>query len=417
MHGRPEAHIQRDARSPSFGEFVGIIALMMGVGAFAVDNLLPAFPVIEADFGVADPNQVQLLVYVYMLGFSVTQLIYGPASDIVGRRPVLMVGLAIFVVGCLMAMVATSMTMLLVARFVQGTGVAATRVLAVAIVRDRFEGREMARVMSLSIVVFIMVPVFAPGIGSLLLLLGSWRTIFASMLGLGLVLALWFGLRMPETLRPEYRLAFSVGNLTTSVRRTLTTRATIGYATAFALSFGCVMSYVGSAEQIFGSDVYGLGPYFPIAFGAIAAAMGLAAFCNSRLVGRFGMRAISHAGLLGLLALSVVQVGVALVCAGQPPLLLYGLILAGSQFLVMLVMPNFNTMAMEPLGDIAGTASSIVGFYTTLVGALLGLVVGRSFDGTVTPLGFGYLGLSAAAVIVVLWTEGGIMFRADRGPR
>jgi DHA1 family bicyclomycin/chloramphenicol resistance-like MFS transporter len=411
MHERTNPAILRARKVPAFGEFVGLIALMMGVGAFAVDNLLPAFPVMEAVFGVTDPNQMQLAVYVYMLGFAIPQLFYGPASDIVGRRPVLMVGLTIFIAGCVLAIVAPNFGTLLVARFIQGTGVAATRVLSIAIVRDRFEGREMARVMSLSIVVFIMVPVFAPAIGSLLLLVGSWKMIFVSMVGIGILLAVWFGLRMPETLHPEHRRVFSARAIADGFRRTAVNRDSFGYATAFALSFGCVMAYVGSAEQIFGSDVYELGPLFPIAFGSIAAAMGLAALVNSRLVGRFGMRRISHAAILGLVTLSVINCATAVTFGGRPPLLLFGAIVAGSQFLIMLVMPNFNTMAMAPHGNIAGTASSLIGFYTTLGGALLGLIVGRFFNGTVTPLACGYLALSVTAVIVVLWTERGVMFR------
>jgi DHA1 family bicyclomycin/chloramphenicol resistance-like MFS transporter len=415
MHGRAGTEAKR-ASSPSFAEFVGLIALMMGVGAFAVDNLLPAFPSMATALGVADATEMQLVIYVYMLGFAVPQLFYGPASDIVGRRPVLMVGLVIFLAGCVLALTATNLTTLLVARFIQGTGVSATRVLSVAIVRDRFEGREMARVMSLSIVVFIMVPVFAPAVGSGLLLLGGWRVIFGCMVLLCLILMAWFGLRMPETLHPEYRHAFSFGNILRGFRRTATTRGSIGYATAFGLSFGCVMGYVGSSQQIFGSDIYGLGRLFPLAFGSIAAAMGAAALVNSRLVVRFGMRRISHAGLIALIALSIVNVAVALIFEGRPPLLLFAAILAGSQFLVMLIMPNFNTMAMEPQAEIAGTASSLIGFYTTLVGALLGLVVGQLYNGTVIPLASGYLCLSGTAILVVLWTERGVLFRPQNEP-
>jgi DHA1 family bicyclomycin/chloramphenicol resistance-like MFS transporter len=411
MHGLPAPDIARLKREPSFTEFVGLIALMMGVGAFAVDNLLPAFPAMADALQVTDHNRMQLVVYVYMLGFALPQLIYGPASDIFGRKPVLMVGLTIFLVGCGMAVFATDLNALLIARFIQGSGVAATRVLSIAIVRDRFAGREMARVMSLAIVTFIMVPVFAPSVGSMLLLLGGWKIIFAAMVLIGLILAGWFGLRMPETLRPEYRRDFSAGDILGGFRRTIATRASLGYATAFGLSFGCVMSYVGSSEQIFGSTVYGLGPLFPVVFGAIAAAMGAAALLNSRLVVRFGMRRISHAGLLALLCLSAVQVVVALLSGGRPPLLVFGTLLGMSQFFVMLVMPNFNTMAMEPQGAIAGTASSIIGFYTTLVGTFLGMVVGHFFNGTVIPLAFGYLALSGTAILVVLWTEGGVLFR------
>jgi DHA1 family bicyclomycin/chloramphenicol resistance-like MFS transporter len=290
-------------------------------------------------------------------------------------------------------------------------GVAAARVLAVAIVRDCYEGREMARVMSLTFAVFIIVPVFAPAIGSATLLIGNWHFLFTSMLALAVVLAVWFGLRMPETLHPEYRLPLSAGRIFEGVRLTVTTRASIGYSTAVGLMFACLMGYVGSAQQIFETDVYALGPLFPVAFGLIAAVMGVASIVNSRLVRRLGMRRLSHAGVLGYLAVSVVQVAVALAYDGRPPLLLFGLILASNQFLASLTLSNFNAMAMEPLGAVAGTASSFTGFYTTLIGALLGLLVGQAFDGTVLPLGIGYVCFSVLTVLVVLWTEKGRLFR------
>jgi DHA1 family bicyclomycin/chloramphenicol resistance-like MFS transporter len=172
------------------------------------------------------------------------------------------------------------------------------------------------------------------------------------------------------------------------------------------------MSYVGSAEQIFGSEVYELGPRFPIVFGTVAGISAIAAFLNSRLVGRYGMRVISHASILALVALSLVQVGVSWGYEGRPPLLLFGAILAVSQFLVTLAVPNFNALAMVPLGAIAGTASSFIGFYTTVLGSMLGLLVGQAFNGTVIPLGVGYLALSVATVAVILWTERGVMFRS-----
>ena len=413
MHQRTHPAILRARRFPSFAEFVGIIALMMGYTAFAVDNLLPAFPAIGKAFAVEDANELQLLVSVYMFGFGLMQLVYGAASDIVGRRPALFAGLAIFAAGCVLALFATDLQTLLAARFIQGMGAAAGRVLAIAIVRDRYDGREMARVMSLAIGIFIIVPIFAPAIGGALLLVGNWHMIFVAMLALALVVAVWFGWRMPETLHSENRAPVSLANVARGMRQTMTTRSSIGYATAFALGFACTMSYVGSSEQIFGSEVYGLGPRFPIVFGTVAGISAIAAFMNSRLVGRYGMQMISHASILALVALSLVQVAVAWAYDGRPPLLLFGAILAGSQFLVTVAVPNFNALAMMPLGAIAGTASSFIGFYTTVIGALLGLLVGQAFNGTVIPLGIGYLTLSCTTVLVILWTERGRMFRTE----
>jgi len=392
---------------PSFPEFVLLIALVMSLGSLSIDNLLPAFGPIHADFAIPQANDLQLLITAYMVPFGIMQLVYGPLSDAIGRRPTLMIGLGIFVVGGLTAALATSFSMLLVGRAIQGAGLAASRVLSIAIVRDRFAGREMARVMSITMMVFIIVPIIAPATGTLTLLLGSWHWIFGSVVGIAVAVAAWFYARMPETLHPEYRRAFSIGQIASAVRLTVTTRSSIGYATGMGCMFGALMSYINTSQQIFETEVYGLGTLFPLAFGGIATLMGLASFTNARLVRRLGMRRLSHVGICGFTLVAGIQVVVALLFDGRPPLLLYASIFAVNQFLFSLTMPNFNAMAMEPLGAIAGTASSLIGSYTTLIGALLGLVIGRSFNGTVIPLSAGYLCLGAACLVIVLWTERG----------
>ncbi len=405
------ASATRAATEPSFLEFVLIIAFMMALGSMSIDNLLPAFDPIRTDYGLASTNEVQLILTVYMIGFAVMQLFYGPASDIIGRKPTLMIGLVVFAVGSFIALFSTSFEMLLVARLIQGMGAAATRILSVAIVRDRFQGRDMARVMSLTMMVFIIVPIFAPSIGSLILLFGTWHTIFVSMLVLAVLLALWFGKRMPETLHPEYRMPFSMKRIGDGARRCLSQRATVGYSTAMALMFGALMGYLGSTQQIFETEVYGLGAIFPVVFGSLAAVMGVASFINSRLVRRLGMRRLSHFGISAYVVFSAAMVALALIYGGKPPLILFAVALAGCQFLFSLTMPNFNTMAMEPLGDIAGTASSLIGCYTTIVGTLVGLAISQSFNGSVLPMALGFLVVGITAFITVVVTERGKLFQ------
>ena len=397
--------------SPSFAEFVALISFTMGLMSLSIDNVLPAFGAIQASFGIADANEMQLLISAYMVAFALMQIVYGPLSDVIGRRPAMMIGLAVYGVGTVIAIVAPSFGLLLAGRAVQGMGAAAIRVLVVAIVRDRYSGREMARVMSLIIMVFIVVPVFAPAIGSLFLWLGGWRLIFISMLALAAVVASGFVLRMPETLHPEYRFPFSMRRILDGALRTITTRVSLGYATAMALTMGILFGYLNSSQQIFQTEVYGLGPLFPIAFGAIAAVLGVASFLNSQLVRRLGMRRLSHFGICGFILVAALLLGSAVIFAGRPPLALFGPLLAASLFLMSLMMVNFNAMAIEPLGAIAGTASSVIGVYTSLSGALLGLFVGQAFDGTVIPLGTGFLLLGVLALLVVLWTERGRLFR------
>jgi DHA1 family bicyclomycin/chloramphenicol resistance-like MFS transporter len=311
------------------------------------------------------------------------------------------------------AFLAPDLGTLLIARFVQGVGAAAGRVLAVAIVRDRFSGREMARVMSLTTMVFMAVPALAPAIGALLLLFGTWRLIFAAVLGSALAYGIWFSLRMPETLAPANRMPLSAGRLGEALRLTVTSRPTLGYASGVGLMFGCVMGLVGSSQQLF-ADAYRLGPWFPLAFGLQAFAMGAASLANSAIVRRFGMRRISHASLLAAVGCGMAEVTAALAFGGLPPLWLFGILLCLSQFLLGLCFANFNALAMEPLGKIAGTASSLTGFYTTCLGSFAGLLIGRAFDGTVTPLVVGYLALTAGTLALVLWTERG---RLTLGPQ
>jgi len=399
------AETRRAWAGPGFTEFVTIVALMMAVTAISIDNLLPAFPAIESRFAVSDPNHLQLLVYVYMLGFGPAQIIYGPLSDSLGRRPVLMASLGVYVAGCLLAMVAPSFGWLLAARVIQGIGAAGGRVLSTAIVRDRFAGRDMASVMSLIMMVFLIVPMIAPAIGGAMLAFGSWIYVFISMLVLAFILTAWFGWRMPETLHPEYRRPLSLKATIQAVRLTVSTRVAVGYATALGLLTGCIMGYVGSAEQVFDTGLYRLGPLFPLAFGMVAGAMGAATLINSRVVRRLGMRRLSHAGTLAFTLVGLVQVAVGLAYGGHPPLALFLAVLAANQFLISFAMPNFNALALEPLGAVAGTASSFLGFYTTILGAACGYAIGQSFDGTVLPIGLGYAGLGALALVVVAWTE------------
>jgi len=398
-------------RAPSFVEFVALVSFTMGLMSLSIDNVLPAFGAIQSSLGVADANAMQLLIFAYMIAFALMQIVYGPLSDVIGRRPAMMIGLAVYCVGTVVAIFAPSFGVLLAGRAIQGMGGAAIRVLVVAIVRDRYSGREMARVMSLIIMVFIVVPVFAPAIGSLFLWLGGWRLIFVSMLALAAIVMTGFALRMPETLHPEYRFPFSFRRILDGALQTVTTRASVGYASAMGLTMGVLFGYLMSSQQIFQTEVYGLGPLFPLAFGTIAAVLGVASFVNSRLVRRLGMRRLSHFGLCAFILTASLLLCAALLFKGKPPLTLFGPLLAASLFVMSLMMVNFNTMAMEPLGAIAGTASSIIGLYTTLAGALLGLLVGQAFDGTVIPLGASFLALGIIGLMVVLWTERGRLFR------
>ncbi|HZH28621.1 MAG TPA: multidrug effflux MFS transporter [Azospirillaceae bacterium] len=390
----------RDIR---FGEFVALIALLMALTALGIDIMLVALPDIARTFAVAEPNDRQLVVTIYMVGFALGQPFHGPLSDRFGRKPVLVAGLLIFAVGAIGAVLAPGFGWLLAARAVQGFGAAAPRVVSIAIVRDRFAGPAMSRVMSFIMMVFIIVPILAPAMGEGILHLGPWPWIFGFLFLTAALVLGWMVLRLPETRPAAARQPLSPGALAATFRMVVTNRTTLGYTVAMGFLFGGLLSYIGSAQQVF-VDVYGLGAMFPVVFGAIAAVMAVASLTNAQLVMRLGMRRVSHSALIGYVAACAVMV--ALGWPAHPPLWGLALFLAAAFFCFGLITPNFNAMAMEPLGRVAGMASSFIGFYTTAAGATFGWLVGQAFDGTVRPLVAGFTVLGVLAWLTVLVADG-----------
>lgn len=386
---------------------------MMALTALSVDIMLPALGQIGETLHLAEDNDRQLIITFYLLGFAAGQPFFGPLSDRFGRKKPLYAGLALFVIASVLTASAGSGAQMFAGRALQGFGAAAPRIIGIAIVRDRFAGRGMARVMSFIMMVFIVVPIIAPSVGQGLMQFAVWRWIFAMLVLASLITLLWVWLRLPETLFDESRVPLSAGRLGLALRTIFTTRQTVGYALAFGFVFGVLMAYIGSAEQIF-KDVYQLGSDFPIVFGAIASVMILASLTNARLVERIGMRRVSHFALLALIGVC------ALMALGgypeKPPLLLFSLFIAATFFCFGLMAPNFNALAMEHVGHIAGTASSFVGFYTTAAGALFGFLIGQAFDGSVRPLAIGFTLLGVAALITVLIVERGKLARPHHGP-
>lgn len=393
-----------------FAEFVIMIAALMALNALAMDVMLPALPEIGDALSIADPNDRQQILISYMIGFGVAQLFYGPISDAFGRRALLLGGLAVYSLASIGSLMSETLDQLLLARLVQGIGCAATRVIAVSVVRDCFSGRRMGQVMSLVMMIFMAVPIVAPSIGQVVLLASNWHWIFSLLLGAGLIMLVWCWVRLPETLAREDRKPLAVRSIASAYARTVTTRVSLGYMLAMTFVFGGLFSFITMSQQIF-VDVFGLGVWFPVVFAGIALTMSGASFMNSRLVATYGMRRISHVAtlvfiLLGglLLALSLVQM-----INVYAFVIIMALLMSSFGF----IGPNFNTMAMEPLGDIAGTASSVLGFTTTLGGAMLGAYMGHHFDGTTTYLGLGFFAYGLVGLALVLLAERGRLFHAQ----
>ena len=396
------------AASPiRFGEFVALIAAMMSTQAIAIDAMLPAFPAIVGALGVVNANHGQWIVTAYMGGLGTGQLVWGLLSDRFGRKPIVLGGLALYIVAALVCGLSRSFEALLAWRFVHGLAAASATVVR-SIVRDLFSGRQMARVLSLTFVVFLTVPVLAPALGQSILRLGSWRYIFIACGLFASVVWLCAFLRLPETQHPEYRLPLDPVHIARAVRLVLQNRLSMFYTFATTVMFGALIAYVGMVQQIF-ADVFHRPRLMPLMFALCAGCMGVAAFTNSRLVERLGMRLISHSATLAFIAISLLHVVVAALDREQ--LWTFVLLQAAAMATFSLSVSNFGAMAMEPMGQVAGVAASLQGCISTATGAFVGAAIGREFNGSTLPLAFGSLCCGLTALGFVLAAERGRLFR------
>lgn len=393
----------------SRSEFIALMAALMAMNSLAIDVMIPALQQMGASLGVADENARQLVISSYIVGFGLCQLIFGPVSDRFGRRGPLLVGTAIYLLSALAAAFAPSFAILLALRFAQGAGAAATRVISQSVVRDSFGGRRMAEVMSLIMMVFMILPVIAPATGQAIMLVGTWEMIFLFMAGLGTAITLWAAFRLPETLAPENRRPLTFVSVAEGFRIVLTNRIALCYTIATALVFGALFGFINSAQQVY-VETYHLGDLFPVAFAIVAGFMAASSYLNARLVGRFGMRRLSHLALLGFIAASLLWLLLSM--AGAIPLPVFMVLFGIAMFQFGSIGSNFNALAMEPLGNVAGTAAAVLGAVQTVGGGLIGALIGQAYDGTVTPLGAGYFIVSVLALGMVLVAEKGKLFQA-----
>lgn len=394
-------------KGPGFPEFVALIAMMMALNALAIDMMLPALPAIGEALGVVDENSRQWVITAYLLGFGGAQLIYGPLADRYGRKPVLMAGLSLYVLFSTLAAFAPTFELLIMARIATGLGAAALRVLAVSIVRDRYSGRTMARVMSLSFLVFLGVPILAPAFGQLILTVAPWPWIFGVLAVAGSAFLIWAALRLPETLHPENRMPIQVGRIASAFREAVTHRQAIGYTLAMTCITGALFGFINSSQQIF-FDVFNEPRLFTAVFAAIAGGIAVASLLNAKLVERLGSRLISHTALLGFITMSAIHAAVAL--SGHETIWTFSILQALTMFCFGFIAGNFGAMAMEPMGHIAGTASSAQGFISTTAGASLGFLIGQQFNGSAAPMTVGFTALGLTALVCVLIAERGRLF-------
>lgn len=390
-----------------FQEFVVFGAAIFALTALSIDIMLPVLPEIGENLGLQKDNDQQLVILIFALGFGISQVIFGPLADRYGRRALLVPALTFYVVVSVAAVFAEGFGLFLFLRLAQGVACAAIRTVLTAVVRDCFKGREMARVMSFVFTVFLIVPVFAPAIGQLVAALAGWRNIFALLAVAGLGLGIWSAMRLGETQNPDDRMSMSVGAVTHAFAQVFSDRQTIGYTLAVTFFFGGLFAFIVSVQQVF-VGIYGLGNWFAIAFGLSSIGTATASLVNGALVRRIGMRLISHVSLLIYIALGIVfwLVG----ANGEPTFATTYVLLCGLMVTFGFIVANFNAMAMEPMGHIAGTASAVIGTITTTGGTILGGLVGHAFDGTIMPLATGFTIFGMCALVIVLWAERGRLF-------
>ena len=391
-----------------FREFVGLVAAMMATNALAIDTMLPALPQIGSSLGVLDDAGRQWIVTAFLLGFGGAQIVYGPLSDRFGRRPVLLGGLAGYVVCGIGAALAPTFATLIAMRVLQGVCVAATRVVTISVVRDCYAGRQMARVMSLAFMVFLAVPVLAPSLGELIMLVMPWRWLFAVLAIYGGIVLVWLALRMPETLHPSFRRPISFASIGGAMALTLGQRQSLGYLLAQTVITGALFGFINSVQPIF-AETFHRPHAMPLVFAGIAGMMSLAALVNSRIVERLGTRLVSHSALIGFLLAEAVHLVIA--TRGGETIASFAICQGIAMFCFGLTSSNFNAMAMEPLAAVAGTGAAVQGCISTIGGALAGFAIGRSFDGTTVPMTLGFAAAGAVALGIVFVTERGRLFR------
>lgn len=382
-------------------EFIALFALMTSLTALTIDAILPAMPAIEAEFGVTDPTRTQWLVSLFIFGMVFGELVFGPLSDALGRKPAILIGLAIYAVGTVIAMTADSLSVLIVGRIVQGIGVSGPKIGSRALIRDQYQGDAMARIMSFVMMLFILVPMLAPAYGQLVLALADWPVIFLTFLVLALVVAFWLTMRQPETLAPERRIPLSPSNLARSAARILRHPKVMAYTVVAGLIFGCQVTYYSIAQALF-EDLYQAGALFPVFFAMLAAGVGVASFVNGTLVMRLGMHRQTVTALSGMMGLSTLLIVLAWFGDGRTPLPVFLALGFSLFFCVGLLFGNINALAMQSLGQVAGIGASLIASVSSLVAVLVSITVGQFYNQTLFPLAFGFLACATLALVLVV---------------
>lgn len=393
-------------------EFVAMMASIQALMALSIDVMLPALGHISGDLGVSDPNERQLIIGVFLICSGLASLFPGAIADRFGRRPVLLTAVCAYVVLSFVCAIAGSFELLLIARGVVGMFTSAMLVMPMAILRDRFDGDRMARTQSMIAMTFMVVPMLAPMVGQAVLLVAGWRWIFGIMALMGVLVFVWVWNRLPETLQPEYRQEIQIGVIARNMGMALRERASFGYFFGAAFIQGALFGYINSAQQLV-AEHFGAGVLFPVVFGGMALVMASTNFVNSRIVERFGARRVSHTALIAYIVLAALHLAVALY--GET-LWVFVPLMTVSMCMMSFIGSNFQSISLQPFVRIAGAASSVMSFLRTVIGAVLGTLIGQAYDGTARPIIGAMLICGMVSLAVVLYSERGRLFRRVNPP-
>ena len=390
----------------SIREFTVFVASLMAVVALSIDALLPAFNVIAKELAVSDANKVQIVISALFLGLAMGQLLCGPLSDSYGRKPVLLSALVIYFIGTFICYIASSIELLCFGRWIQGLGAAGPNIAAISLVRDNYKGREMAKIMSLVMMVFIMVPALAPIIGQGILFIADWRWIFVLYFIYASLIFCWVFIRLRESLPIGERVPFQTSRILAGFKEVLANKRTTSLMFAMGMVFGCLIAFISSCQQII-QEQLGAGELFSVYFSMLALLIGLSSLANSRLVVRLGMQYLAMRGLsVIIMSSSLFLVMQQFVDIKLWMFLLYASTLFGS---LGFIVGNLNAMAMEPMGHLAGVASAVIGSTSSFSAITIGTIIGQAYDGTVMPITLGPL-----LVVTLAWLLTTLSYRSNK---
>lgn len=384
-------------------EFVTLMASLMSIVALAIDALLPALDIIGITIGTRQVADNQLLITMIFLGLGIGPLIFGPISDSIGRKPVVYMGLLLFIIASFICVFARSIEMMVLGRILQGIGLSAPRTIAIAMIRDIYSGDYMARIMSFITVVFLLVPIIAPALGKFVLDHYDWQAIFYVQVLFSILISFWFWKRQAETLEISNRIKFTSSIFVDGLKELIRYKTTIGYTFISGFIVGSFMVYLSTSQQIF-EQQYQLKEEFPYIFGLLAISIGSAIFLNGTLVLKYGMEKLVTTSLLAFFAISLLYI--VLFYNSSNPSIGVLLLFFGMQFFAIgFLFGNLRALAMQPIGHIAGIGAAITGFISTIMAVPISTYIGRFVLGTTLPLFIGFLVCALLSIIILVYLK------------